>query len=393
MNILLLCEGAARTFDSWSGISQNVVRQLEARGHRVLDRDADLGGITRLAAGAVTFAPTRKRWWVKYHLGALPFALRSATARRHAKSLEDVVDAILQFGATFAPPDLGGTPLFLYCDGNIRLAQAGAAAGGSDAAWLSNDEVEAIARREEDVYRRADRIFCISQRLADSFVEDFGIPESKVSTIYAGSNFDPDRVRPDPEIRRAAPPTILFVGRDFQRKGGDILLESFRSVRARIPEARLTVVGPDSVESEIGGVDVLGRLDRDDPEQAARLEQAYQSATVFCMPTKFEGLSISFLEAMLFGLPCISAYSPWAPPEMIVEGETGFTVPIDDPEALTHRLLELLDDPDTVERLGRAGRQRALELFTWERVVDRMLEGMTLAQPRIANGPDRGDAI
>ena len=59
---------------------------------------------------------------------------------------------------------------------------------------------------------------------------------------------------------------------------------------------------------------------------------------------------------------------------MIVDGETGFTVPIDDVEALTDRLLQVLRNRALARRMGEAGRTRAREHFTWNRVVQRMMQ-------------------
>jgi len=92
---------------------------------------------------------------------------------------------------------------------------------------------------------------------------------------------------------------------------------------------------------------------------------------VFCLPTRFEPFGIAFIEAMYFALPCIGT-DAWAVPEMIENGETGFTIPIDDLDALTDRLLRLLSDPVLARRMGQAGRQRAESYFTWEGVVQRM---------------------
>jgi glycosyltransferase involved in cell wall biosynthesis len=94
---------------------------------------------------------------------------------------------------------------------------------------------------------------------------------------------------------------------------------------------------------------------------------------VFCLPTRFEPFGIAFIEAMYFGLPCVGT-DAWAVPEMIVDGKTGFTIPIDDLDALTDRLLRLLGDRALARRMGRAGRGRAERHFTWEGTVQRMMQ-------------------
>jgi len=203
--------------------------------------------------------------------------------------------------------------------------------------------------------------------------------------MLAGPNLDVTRI-PTTFPRGAADhaPTILFVGRQFNRKGGDVLIEAFTRVRERIPNARLLIAGPASLVVREPGITVLGDLNKNEPTGWAAMVDAYGSADVFCLPTRFEPFGIAFIEAMYFGLPCIGT-NAWAVPEMITDGETGFTVPIDDVDALADRLLRLLGDPALARRMGESGRLRARQHFTWERVVERMMhiiEPMVGALPR-----------
>jgi glycosyltransferase involved in cell wall biosynthesis len=123
------------------------------------------------------------------------------------------------------------------------------------------------------------------------------------------------------------------------------------------------------------GVECLGDLDKATEAGWTALADAYAAAHVFAPPTRFEPFGIAFVEAMHFGLPCIGPRA-CAVPEIIVDGETGFTVPVDDVERLTERLLQLLTDTDLGRRMGDAGRARARDMFTWPRVVERMLDVM-----------------
>jgi glycosyltransferase involved in cell wall biosynthesis len=165
------------------------------------------------------------------------------------------------------------------------------------------------------------------------------------------------------------------VGRQFHRKGGDLLVQAFRRVRERLPHARLLIAGPSAAPAHDPGTSFLGDLNKNDPAGWAALVAAYRSADVFCLPTRFEPFGIAFIEAMCFGLPCVGT-DAWAVPEMVVDGETGFTIPVDDVDALTDRLLRLLSDPELARTMGRAGRIRAERYFTWQRVVERMTQAM-----------------
>lgn len=353
---------------------------LRAGGHEVIAGDVDLRGISRLLAIAATWAPNRFRWWVRYHLLGFPFLLRSRKAARLIRAHRDRIDVILQVGATFEPRGRGTIPYAIYCDSNARLAERGSAMGYSEVSALTAGERAGVVAREARVYRDAALIMTFSNRLRDSFVEDFHVPEGRVRTIAAGPNFPVDTVPPPSPEPRSGPPTVLFVGRRFHRKGGDLLLAAFRQVRSRIPGARLVVVGPPDLTIEEEGVTNLGFLSRDDPDQALRLRQAYSQAQVFCMPTRFEAFGLVYLEAMLFGLPCIGP-DAWAVPEIVLHGETGLIVPPEDPDALARAIERILEDPELAARMGAAGRQRALAAFTWPMVVGRMVEGLRSIAP------------
>ena len=194
--------------------------------------------------------------------------------------------------------------------------------------------------------------------------------------MYAGPNLDLSRIPDRSRIARpTGSPTVLFIGREFERKGGDLLLRAFAKVRARLREARLVVIGPRALTLQEPGVTNLGFLRKDDPQEWARLIEAYRSADVFCFPTRYEPFGIVILEAMLFGLPCVATRTG-AIPEMVQDGATGYLVPTDDVEALSARLLLLLRDRAQAIRLGDAARKRADLNFTWQAVTAKMVEVM-----------------
>jgi glycosyltransferase involved in cell wall biosynthesis len=377
MNILLLCEGDAEAWDSWSGISKSIVDHLRLAGHTVVTGDVDLDGPDRWLAAALTFAVDRRRWTTRFRLSHVPFRLRSRRAARTIAAQGQAPDVIIQVGATFQPLGRRMIPYFLCCDSNIRMAEHGAPWGYSDAVALTRGELDLVRKRELSVYRHAAGIFTLSERLRRSFIEDLGLPPGRVHAMFAGPNFDVARIPATlPRDHAEHRPTILFVGRQFHRKGGDLLLEAFRRVREQLPDAHLLVAGPPqpSFGSSLPpGVTALGNLDKNTPAGWSALADAYGSADVFCLPTRFEPFGIAFIEAMYFGLPCIGT-NAWAVPEMILDGETGFTVPIDDVAALTDRLLRLLRDRALARRMGEAGRTRAREFFTWNRVVQRITD-------------------
>lgn len=378
MRILVLCEGNADSWGCWSGTARSIVDQLRLDGHTVDVGDVDLSGVDRWAAAAATISFPRRRWGTRYHLGAVPFELRSRRAAAHIAARRGRIDAILQIGATFRPAGRANVPYFLCCDSNIRVAQRGASSGYSDASALAHDDVKAIARREHAVYAGAAGILTLSEQLRQSFVDDFEIPPHRVRATYAGPNLDLSRVPASMPRRGDRPPTVLFVGLQFHRKGGDLLVESFRRVRNRVPAARLLMAGVPQGQVQEPGVECLGELDKRTDEGWVALVAAYASADVFALPTRFEPFGVAFVEAMHFGVPCVGP-NAWAVPEIVADGETGFTVPPGDVDALTDRLVRLLTDPALARTMGDAARARARALFTWPHVVGRMVDAMTAA--------------
>jgi glycosyltransferase involved in cell wall biosynthesis len=97
------------------------------------------------------------------------------------------------------------------------------------------------------------------------------------------------------------------------------------------------------------------------------------AADIFTLPSRFEGLPMSVIEAMLTGLPVV-ATSVRGPAEQVVDGITGISVPPGDAPALGAALGKLLRDPELRARMGNAGRQRAVELYDEAKVLARTLD-------------------
>lgn len=367
MRLLFLSEGdAERSAASGSGTPQSVVAGLRALGHQVRTGDADLHGVSKVIGAATAFALRRDRWAVRYHVLGVPFALRSRAAKRAVSRHGAGLDAVVQYGATFHPGRR--VPYFLYCDSTMRIAERYPAY--SWAGRLDKSEIDGACAREASVYHGARAIFTFSDHVGDLLAADFAIPRERVRTVHAGPNFDVARI---PRRDTAATPStnILFVGREFDRKGGDVLLRAFARVREAHPDATLTIVGPRDLRVDVPGVTVLGFLNKDDPQDYARLSAAYADAGLFGFPTRFEPFGLAVLEAMYFGLPCV-ATDAWAIPEMVLDGETGYTVREGDADGFAARMIRLLADPALARRMGVAARERAERHFTWAAVTQAM---------------------
>lgn len=172
----------------------------------------------------------------------------------------------------------------------------------------------------------------------------------------------------------AAVPTIAFAGRLAPEKGLDVLLRALRRVRERLPAARLVVAGDgpdrDAIAARITALGLDGHVERLGHVPRAELDARLGSAWVQAVPSLWEEpFGLVAAEAMMRGVAVV-ATAAGGLAEIVEEGCTGLLVPRGDDEALARALLELLEDPERVRRMGQAGRTRALAHFDEERYVE-----------------------
>jgi glycosyltransferase involved in cell wall biosynthesis len=201
-------------------------------------------------------------------------------------------------------------------------------------------------------FRRCAGLLPWSEWAARSMVRDYGALPEKVHVVPPGIDFDQWFPLPrDP----AARPRLLFVGGDFERKGGHLLLDVYR--RHLRDECELHLVTRAPIASE-PGVHVHAGLNVGDP----RLRKLYQSSDVLVIPTFADCFSMAALEAMACGLPVVIS-AVGGIPEIVVDGETGILIAPGRGDALLDALRTILASPSSARRMGGAGRQRVERHF------------------------------
>jgi glycosyltransferase involved in cell wall biosynthesis len=329
---------------------------------------------TKLKNLVKTFRPSRKRWRDGFEREN---EHRISTWRDFSDQLrtsEDVrhADAIVQVALHFNsfPSGFRGSRL-VYTHGTLSMILDNKNYDCS--MWCPPDgEVAQWLEAEREVLASADGVLIGSQFLRDIMINRYQVPPAKIHFVGTGSPpFGQPLVRSGPP----ATPTVLFVGKDFERKGGEVLLKAFPLVRQRIPNARLHVVGPREVTRGLSdGVVIVGRVD-----DRARMAELFAGASAFVLPTLHDSFGFVFLEAMSMGLPCVGTRL-FAIPEIIEDKVTGLVVDPGDATQLADAIVALLGDPAAAEEMGRRGRERVDSQFQWQSV------GLAIGQAIIDQG-------
>lgn len=260
-------------------------------------------------------------------------------------------------------------------DRKYRLAAMAHKAGKHIVLHEHDGEFAALYEGADDVYRAkvceffgwADRVIVLSEEWRDYFAVN--VCDSAKILVMHNAVALPD-VPTDPCVGQ----DVLFLGRLGPRKSPDVLLRAAKVLRARFPETRYVFGGDGDVEkyrtlaAELGVADscsFVGWVTGEDKERLVR------QTGVFCLPSRHEGMPMSLLEMMAYGLPCVMT-PVGGIPQVVCDGENGYMSPVGDVEALVERLAELLASPELRGRIGSAARRTIEQDFNIDANIRRL---------------------
>ena len=308
------------------------------------------------------------RAWKRYAVkNAWIFQARSRVAHQLVKRLHCEVDLIIQRQGLNAP--FVGRPLkpyAIYTDYVTKLGNQHNYQTYRNSFYRDEREREIYFQLEGETYRQASRIFTYNDVVRRSLIEDYGVNPEKVVKAGVGVCIEPI----DPAIpKRYDSRRIVFIGRDtaFIRKGVPNLLAGFAQVHKVIPESQLILVGLslNRVPPQ-PGVTNLGFI-----SDRQRIRQVLQEAAIYAMTPLIDPSPGVVREAMAMKLPVVASNIDGIP-DMVINGETGYLVPPEEPRQLAEALLALLQDENRMRSMGERGYARILTHFTWERVRSRV---------------------
>lgn len=358
--------GDPRSVRTYSGVPAPLFAELERMGSLVATADADLTRPVDVFAGLVDWRrsiaarrPRRAAVWRYLPENIERLSRRFASVERSLPAH----DVVLQFGVGGVPRD--GVALVSHVEIPVRAAastEVFARSYGFDR--IAEPVLERAIEGERWFLERCALVWTNTPWTAELLAAE-GVEPARLRVL------PPACAGPDPgEVDRAWDGLrVLFIGKDWERKGGPLLLDAFRLVRRSRPDATLTVIGCSPAVRD-PGVRVLGFLDRDRAGDAAALHQEMAAATVFCMPSFWESTGLVYLEAALYGLPLVMLAGQGRehvfPADMAIHLDGGSVADLAD------ALLGLGADHGRAAALGRAGRQRVLADHTLAAVAGRV---------------------
>lgn len=277
---------------------------------------------------------------------------------------------VLQFRELRSDDDV--TKTFLYEDLSVsyvkymkqNLPEVFAASG------FEHAEEKIIDKRmllQNEYYRNCSAIFTMGHWLKNFLCEN-GVPSEKIFAVGGGCNCNTASIIP----MKKTYSKILFIGRDFKRKGGFLTYEAFKTLRNRGENIELYVAGPekDPIKNPCEGYIFLGEQSQSD------CEKLYNKCDIFCMPSYFEAYGLVFAEALIFGLPCIGR-NCYEMPYFINNGKNGYLIEDDSVDTLAEKMLCLLHDK-AIKDYVEEHREFYIQEYSWDSVAAKMKAVMDL---------------
>ncbi|MBU8807651.1 glycosyltransferase family 4 protein [Mycolicibacterium goodii] len=239
-----------------------------------------------------------------------------------------------------------------------------------------------FAEMQKKVARRIPELLTVSTSSAADIAEDFGVAPEQLHIVPLGVNTDLFK----PAEQRVSGRIIAIASADVPLKGVSHLLHAVARLRVERNldlqlVSKLEPNGPtEKLIAELGISDIVHISSGLSDQELAGL---LASAEVACIPSLYEGFSLPAVEAMASGTPIVASRAGALPEVVGTDGSCARLVRPADVDELTAVLGELLDSPLERRRLGAAGRQRALDVFSWESVAAQTVAVYERAQDRL----------
>jgi len=221
--------------------------------------------------------------------------------------------------------------------------------------------------------KNAKKIIAVSKTTKKDLVKFYDLPEEKIEVIYNGYQKEIKNLKSKIKIKK---PYLLYVGTIQPRKNLKTLIEAFFLLSKESPEYSLVIVGKkgwlyEKIFANVEQADSFkNRIIFTDYVDNDALAYLYKNASLFVLPSLYEGFGIPILEAMSFGCPVISSFTSSLPE---IGGDACLYFDPTSKEDLKEKILQLLNNKKLRNELVKKGKER-VKLFSWKKCGEETLE-------------------
>jgi len=319
---------------------------------------------------------------LKFFFGGIEYLLRKLTGKQRLnlyysffipKTLAGDVDNFIKRNpvdcilSTTTTPFIfteNKTPLIIVTDATVKLLYE----EYSDGKGWSKLFFKDLERSSLKVTQKSALIVSSSTSTASSLINDYKIPASKIATIPFGANIENEDIQsPQRIIDKTKPVNFLFVGRNWERKGGDFAVSVCDDLIRQNVQVHLTIVGCKVPEKfQRAYLKNYIYLDKNIGDDFNKLRELYSEAHFFTVFSKAEMYGIVFCEAAAYGLPVIT-YAVGGITDIVVNDKTGIMLPKGTrQEVFALKISALISNPENYQRMSVEARRRYETLLNWD---------------------------
>ena len=370
MKILYITFENHNNINAWSGMMLNVAHSLELNNNEIVyfdDIKLSFLSKVRIALQILLDKITKKN--TKYL--RIPSVMKDMTRKIQKRVNLNDFDVIFTMRPHLISYVEATKPIVVFADCNF---QSMVNYYGSFSR-LREKHIAECNKQEKLAFEKCNLGLFTSPWAMTTSSKNYNIPSNKFKCVYIGSNmsikhssedvlkFINNRVQ-NPQKR------ILFVGVDWERKGGNIAVESVYLLNKMGYNCKLVVIGcnPPIKSDYLPYVEIVGRVNKSDKDGLERLDSEYSKAFCFILPTKSECAAVSLAESSSYGLYSFTS-NTGGTDGVVFDGINGDRLSVDDgPEKYANAIKQLLDDEILYKRLSIEARKTFESTLNWNSV-------------------------
>ncbi len=222
---------------------------------------------------------------------------------------------------------------------------------------------------DKKAFQKTAHCMLASEWNKQSAIDDYGISTEKISVVPCGANMDIIPAAEDLKPHTSESFRLLFLGVEWGRKGGDIVLDTFRLLQKQCIAVQLYIIGcmPPHDLSKEKEITIIPFLDKNKKEDFLQLHKIFLETTILFLPTRAECAGVVFSEASAYGIPSVTTDTGGVT-TYVKNDINGFTLPLEAGATEYASLLEkILSDRNLLKRLKEGSRQYYEEQLSWQK--------------------------